>query len=92
MSIGSFDKSITSAEEFENVPRTISRVAGTFSDSVGIYFEPKITPCPIDRHQRSMTISEGLLRKTCLGRLASEGLPPSSDQQKSGDWHFRIML
>jgi len=50
MSIGSFDKSITSADQFDSAPRKISRVAGTFSDSAGIYFEPKITPRPIDRH------------------------------------------
>jgi hypothetical protein len=76
MSIGSFGKSITSAGQFESTPRKITCVADTISDSVGICFEPKITPCPVDRHLRSMTIA------------ADRCHPPI----KSGDRHFRIML
>jgi hypothetical protein len=81
MSIGSFDKSITSADEFDSAPRKISRVAGTLSDSVGIYFEPKITSRPIDRHLRSMTFSQVLLRQAC-----------SHSRIESAERHFRIML
>jgi hypothetical protein len=50
--MGSFDKSITSAGKFKSAPpQDILRcVAGTLSDSIGIYIEPTITLRSIDSH------------------------------------------